>query len=183
MLLKATPERLSAFSDGVFAVLITVLVLELRPPAAPTFKCTSGALANVAQLRPELFVHRHRLDKSPLPDALCERGNASLALVQLRSFIFYVAASILHGMDGSEQIITAAGRLLCNRLLPRKSDLHGFDLGTHRRRRSRGVQEAWQNTAPALDDYSGPIRGGCTCLPRCRRSWDLRSVCSALLSI
>ena len=37
MLKKATPERLSAFSDGVFAVLITVLVLELRPPAQPSF--------------------------------------------------------------------------------------------------------------------------------------------------
>jgi uncharacterized membrane protein len=35
---KATPERLSAFSDGVFAVLITVLVLDLRPPEQPTFK-------------------------------------------------------------------------------------------------------------------------------------------------
>jgi uncharacterized membrane protein len=38
MLRKATPERLSALSDGVFAVLITVLVLELKPPAQPTFK-------------------------------------------------------------------------------------------------------------------------------------------------
>jgi uncharacterized membrane protein len=37
MLRKATPERVSAFSDGVFAVLITVLVLELRPPQVPTF--------------------------------------------------------------------------------------------------------------------------------------------------
>src|SRR6185312_539454 len=36
VLRKATPERLSALSDGVFAVLITVLVLELRPPAQPT---------------------------------------------------------------------------------------------------------------------------------------------------
>src|SRR5262245_16109685 len=38
MLNKATPERLTAFSDGVFAVLITVLVLDLRPPEQPTFK-------------------------------------------------------------------------------------------------------------------------------------------------
>jgi uncharacterized membrane protein len=38
LLRKATPERLGAFSDGVFAVLITVLVLDLRPPEFPTFK-------------------------------------------------------------------------------------------------------------------------------------------------
>ena len=35
---RPTPERLNAFCDGVFAVLITVLVLELRPPEVPTIK-------------------------------------------------------------------------------------------------------------------------------------------------
>jgi uncharacterized membrane protein len=34
---KPTPERLSALSDGIFAVLITVLVLDLHPPEFPTF--------------------------------------------------------------------------------------------------------------------------------------------------
>lgn len=34
---KATPERLAAFSDGVFAFIITIMVLDLRPPSEPTF--------------------------------------------------------------------------------------------------------------------------------------------------
>jgi uncharacterized membrane protein len=34
---RATVERLGAFSDGVFAVIITIMVLELKPPEHPTF--------------------------------------------------------------------------------------------------------------------------------------------------
>jgi uncharacterized membrane protein len=34
---KTTVERLAAFSDGVFAVIITIMVLDLKPPEHPTF--------------------------------------------------------------------------------------------------------------------------------------------------
>ena len=34
---RPTPERLGAFSDGVFAVIITIMVLELKPPPQPSF--------------------------------------------------------------------------------------------------------------------------------------------------
>jgi uncharacterized membrane protein len=33
---RATSERLAAFSDAIFAVMITIMVLDLRPPMQPT---------------------------------------------------------------------------------------------------------------------------------------------------
>ena len=35
---EAKPDRLTAFSDGVFAVVITILVLEMKPPQASSFE-------------------------------------------------------------------------------------------------------------------------------------------------
>lgn len=34
----STPERLNAFSDGVFAIVITIMILELKRPEKPTFE-------------------------------------------------------------------------------------------------------------------------------------------------
>ena len=40
---KITAERLTAFSDGVFAVIVTIMVLELKAPDQPAFSAL-GAL-------------------------------------------------------------------------------------------------------------------------------------------
>jgi uncharacterized membrane protein len=40
--------RLEAFSDGVLAVIITIMVLELRPPASDTLHSLSQVLPNIA---------------------------------------------------------------------------------------------------------------------------------------
>jgi len=34
---ESTPERLNAFSDGIFAIIITIMILELKLPSRPTF--------------------------------------------------------------------------------------------------------------------------------------------------
>jgi hypothetical protein len=47
------PGRLTAFCDSVFAVLITVLALDLRPPEFPTL-CLFGGAAAVALKYPLL---------------------------------------------------------------------------------------------------------------------------------
>jgi hypothetical protein len=56
---RSTVGRLRAFSDGVFAVLITIMVLELKPPEQPTFAAflplwpTALSYAVSYYLRPE----------------------------------------------------------------------------------------------------------------------------------
>jgi hypothetical protein len=44
---RPTPERLGAFSDGVFAVIITIMVLELKPPnmVKPTIRSLSVSIS------------------------------------------------------------------------------------------------------------------------------------------
>src|SRR2546425_4288644 len=98
VLRAATPERLSAFSDAVFAVLITVLVLDLRPPELPTYKAllllwpTWLSYAVSYLFIAIVWANHHHLMRyattATPPD-----------VVQFRASVFRVAASALHRLE------------------------------------------------------------------------------------
>ena len=127
---RATPERLSAFSDGVFAVLITVLVLDLRPPELPTFDAllllwpTWLSYAVSYLFIAIVWTNHHYLMR-----------HATEATPRLLWFNFAqvldVAASVLYRLDGREQIGATTSCLLCGSFLPRQRDLPMFDFGAN----------------------------------------------------
>jgi uncharacterized membrane protein len=47
--------RLEAFSDGVFAIALTLLIIEIRPPALETIKSTSDLWHALAHMKAEFF--------------------------------------------------------------------------------------------------------------------------------
>ena len=59
---QTTADRLAAYSDAVFAVIVTIMVLELKAPDDRPSR-RSGHLADRHQLRGELLVHRDHLDQ------------------------------------------------------------------------------------------------------------------------
>ena len=131
MLHRATPERLSAFSDGVFAVLITVLVLDLRPPEQPTFKALlslwpTGLSYAVSYLFIAIvWVNHHYLMR------YATEATPRLLWFNFAHLFSMSLASALYRLDGGERIGAAAGCLLCGGLLSGKRDLRLVDLGAY----------------------------------------------------
>ena len=61
---RITTDRLAAFSDAVFAVIVTIMVLELKAPEQPEFSARLTSAIKLKPLRP--FVSRLSL-------ATCQR--------------------------------------------------------------------------------------------------------------
>ncbi len=128
---RATPERLSAFSDGVFAVLITVLVLDLRPPELPTFDAllllwptwlsyAVSYLFIAIVWTNHHYLMRHATEATP-----------RLLWFNFAHLVFHVAASVLYRLDGRKQVGATTSCLLCGGFLPRQRDVPMFDLGAY----------------------------------------------------
>ena len=159
MLRRATPERLSTFSDGVFAVLITVLVLELRPPELPTFRALLSLWPTwlsyaVSYLFIAIVWANHRY-----PMRCASEATPSLLWFNFAHLFFDVAASALYCLDGVERTRAAAGGLLRDCLLFGERDLYRADVGAHSldARREDSTNGA-QDHAHAVRDDTMPLR-------------------------
>ena len=126
---RPTPERVSGFSDGVFAVLITVLVFNLRPPERPTF----GALLLLwptwlSYAVSYLFIaivwtNHHYLMRYATEE--------NLSLLWLIPASFLCRFFAFYRLDGEQRAGAATYCLLCRGFLPRERHLHMLDLGAH----------------------------------------------------
>jgi len=123
MLRAATPERLCAFSDGVFTVLITILVLDLRPPELPAFKALLLRWPTwLSYAVSYLFIaivwanHHHLI-------LYATKTTPRLIWFNFAHLFSVSLLSILHRVDGRERIGTSAGFLLCGGLLPGERNL------------------------------------------------------------
>lgn len=121
---RPTPERVSGFSDGVFAVLITVLVFNLRPPELPTF----GALLLLwptwlSYAVSYLFIAIVWTNHHYLMRYATEAN--------LRLLWFNFAHLFSMSLDGEQRVGAATCCLLCSGFLPRERHLHMLDLGAH----------------------------------------------------
>jgi hypothetical protein len=178
MLRKATPERVSTFSDAVFAVLITVLVLELRPPSLPTY---TGLLAlwprwlsyAVSYLFIAIVWANHHY--------LMRFAKEATARLLWFNFAHLFSMSLLPlstaWMATSE--LAPAGLLLRRSLHARECDLCRAHLGAGRSRQD--LPGRAQSNALAVDRHPVPVRRRCVrCAQMAHRRPDICIGCLVL---
>ena len=96
---KMTADRLAAFSDAVFAVIVTIMVLDLRAPDQPFSTLWPLWPTVISYAVSELPIHHHYFDKPPLPHAVRRSPDARIDIDQLRPSLHGVAPALCDRMD------------------------------------------------------------------------------------
>ena len=95
-------ERLGAFSDGVIAIIITIMVLELKVPHGADLAALRPLLPVFLSYAAELRLRRHLLEQ-PSPHAACHRAGERRGVVgQHAPAVLAVADSVRDRLDGRE---------------------------------------------------------------------------------
>ena len=104
-------SRFEAFSDGVIAIIITIMVLEMKVPHGESFEALAPLIPVFSQLRAELRLPGHLLEQSPPHAACLPQGDRADALGQPASPVLAVAGSLRHGLDGGEPLCAVPSAL------------------------------------------------------------------------
>ena len=96
--------RLEAFSDGVIAILITIMVLELKAPHGTDLAALQPLAAGVPELRPQLRHAGHLLEQPSPPAARGHARQRRRALGEPAPAVLAVAGPVRHRLDGREPL-------------------------------------------------------------------------------
>jgi hypothetical protein len=95
-------NRMEAFSDSVLAILITIMVLELKAPSGSDSLFSEATRTRFSELRTELYLPRYLLEQSPSSDAYRERGQWRNTLGKPASAFLVIYDSLCNDLDGSK---------------------------------------------------------------------------------
>ena len=94
--------RLEAFSDGVIAIIITIMVLELTVPAWTDARGAAPAAAGLPQLHLQLRLSRDLLEQ-PSPHAARDRiGSGDVLWANLHLLFWLSLVPFVTALDGRE---------------------------------------------------------------------------------
>jgi len=97
--------RMEAFSDGVLAVIITVMVLEMNPPRGIR-------LVDLRPVLPELSLDRYLLEQPPSPFACDAEGHRWNPLGKSAFVVLAIADAVRHCLDAGELFCPRARRVV-----------------------------------------------------------------------
>ena len=141
-----TKGRMEAFSDGVIAILITIMVLELKVPHGTRLARRCARSLPASSPTSQLRLPRHLLEQPPPHAPRARRSQRRDALGEPAPAVLAVARAVRHRLDGREPFDAAAHRrstasvLLLARPLPARfsrtmiCEESGVRIGAGRRR-------------------------------------------------
>ena len=132
-----TKGRMEAFSDGVFAVIITIMVLEMKSPKGTGLCGLAATPSCFLQLCPELRLRRHLLEQPSSPPAGGEACYGRHPVGESAFVVLALVDPVRYRLDGGEPFCALAGGVIRRSVTVRRNRLFPSDEETDRPPRKR----------------------------------------------
>src|SRR5207245_9168217 len=106
---KMSTSRVEAFSDGVIAIIVTVMVLQLTHPAQPTLAALLRQFANFLELCAQLSRSRHHVGQPPSSDPRGARGERAPAVGEPQPSVLDVPDPVCNGFSRAQPACALSG--------------------------------------------------------------------------